>query len=218
MASLKGPVCTYLPTAADRLLLARRMYSKPGRSHNSETFHMVPALSSTHTGPLPFEGRVRHCRRERRVGVPSRPAGTQKPGGHRPRTRAASCTCTRWGRSSDRSRGRRVLQEAVISRSGCTRGPWGARPGRASGLRSCSGGPALAGHPPHAAPVCRVRPSAAAAPCQPRRARRDLQGLSGLRKETLVRQGPGGGPGKQAGLSIRPPSPGSGCMRRERAS
>lgn len=40
-------------TATDRLLI-RRMYFKPGKSHNSETFHMLSALPSTDTGLSPL--------------------------------------------------------------------------------------------------------------------------------------------------------------------
>lgn len=39
-----------------RLLLARTMYFKPRKSRNSEMLDTLPALPSTHTKPLPFDG------------------------------------------------------------------------------------------------------------------------------------------------------------------
>lgn len=65
-----------------RLLLVRTMHLKPRNSRNSEVLHSLPALLSTDTKPLPFDGG--RCRLGWRDAVGGCSPSYQECGGHAP--------------------------------------------------------------------------------------------------------------------------------------
>lgn len=68
MAFLYGENSSFITQQLTRLLLVRRMYFKPRKSHNFEMFHMLSALPSTDTGPLPVDEGPYGCAEETAVG------------------------------------------------------------------------------------------------------------------------------------------------------